>query len=59
MGKYSTANGTKASMILLVKRHTPTAQILNVKAGTTYWNEMFIYQTNIHPWNLLKWGVWE
>ena len=36
MGKYSTANGTKAGIILPVKRNTRTAQILNVKAGTTY-----------------------
>jgi len=59
MGKYTRANGTKAGLILPVKRNTCTVQILNVKAGTTYWNEMFIYQTNIHPRTLLKWGLWE
>jgi len=36
MGKYTRANGTKAGLILPVKRNTCTVQILNVKAGTTY-----------------------
>jgi hypothetical protein len=53
MGKDSRANGTKAGTALPVKRITctarPTLLKLKVKAGTTYRNEMFIYQTNIHP----------